>query len=69
MIERCHKYVKEMMYTSQRSATESARENKEEEMKIPYLVLPYMGEKGDKIAQMPKKRFLGIFSPNYIQRN
>ena len=45
-----------MSNASQSPATDSETENKEEEKKIPYLVLPYMGEKGAKIAKILKRK-------------
>ena len=49
--------MKEKMTNASRSsAADNETENKVEEKKTPYLVLPYMGEKGDKVAKMLKKK-------------
>ena len=69
VIERCRKHVEEKMSNaSQSPATDSETENKEEEKKIPYLVLPYMGEKGAKIAKMLKRKIPENIRPKVLYK-
>ena len=70
VIDRCHRCVKDKMSNtgSEPPAEDQDAPNEEEEKKAPYVILPYMGEKGNKIISGLRKKIPEKIRPKIVYK-
>ena len=65
IIDKCHNKVRMKMMTPENNQEETRTED-EEDRKRPYVILPYMGEKGEKILKAMKRRIPEKIRPRTV---